>query len=803
MMETHPSGDSVMGRGVLHLHSPVIEDPPMNMLPAMLLSLTLSASLLAGPVTALEDPCRFTYLGGAKSDGCESLALEAGGALLLAGSTESPDFPVTRRIAGQGRSGRKDVFLTRMDRDLKRVIASIRLGGTDNDRARMMTRDRSGHIVIAGTTSSADFPVTTGAYTGSARGEGDVFVVKIDPGLERILAATVIGGSKLEYCQGLAVDAAGHIFVSGMTVSADFPVTEGAADTEYSTGEFIRDFRANIFIARFDGDLSVLEAGTFLGGKGGEVMGHIALDPEGFVLVTGATHSLDFPVTEGAFDRSFEGRKDRFTGDVFVARLAPDLSKVVAATYLGGPGIDWGYAVASDRTGDIYVTGHVGRGFPVTKGAFDTSFNDSGPEHGGGSDAYVARLDSGLTQLKACTFLGGSGEDIGTAVLPDGEGGVLVMGVTRAPGFPVTKGAILAGFHPGNGPYQGDIFLSALTSDLTVLSASTLLGGAGDELGSRGLAVDAAGRVFVGGTTSSPGLKASEAACDPGFNGGRDAFVFRLEPPGREVPAPKPSPRRLTRDGAWDYHPHWSHDGKRISFTSQRGGGFGLWTIPAEGGKARRIPLSVSGDLYNEWFPDDSAIVFDAREGDRHLDLFRYDFATKKTHRITEFDGMDGAPSLSPDGSQVLFVSNRSGNSDLWIRPVEGGKARQVTTYGGNDWHPRWSPKGDEVLFSSDRSGNPDIWILSLKDGAARRLTRHAAADDRASWSPDGKRIAFTSRRSGNNDIWILPAGGGEAVRITNHPGSDSMPCWSPTGDRIAFVSDRTGNLDIWITLVQ
>lgn len=763
----------------------------------LFISLAWLAMLQAASPSSDRDIEVSTYLGGCNSETCCAVILESDGTVLLAGTTQSPDYPVTKGACCEHAMGGGDLFLTRLDHGLTRVIASTLLGGSGRDQCKAMTLDPSGQIVVAGNTGSADFPMVKGAYACSTRGKGDCFVLKIDPSLKKITASVVLGGGGLESCQGLAVDRSGNIYLSGTTRSLDFPVTPKAFDTTLNSGRFKGDHQGNIFITKLDNNLTTLLASTYLGGTGGEVMGRIALDREGNVFVTGSTRSTDFPVTDDAFDSSFNSPGDSIAGDAFVTKLDPDLGKVLASTYLGGPGMDWGYHLALDQGGNVYITGHVDRDFPVTREAYDTTFNDPAQRFFG-SDAYVAKLDNSLSALLASTYLGGPGEDIGTMVLPDPEGGVYLAGVTRAAGYPTTSGALQPRFHPGNGQYEGDLFLSKLTTDLKTLSASTLFGGSGNEMGAQCLALRKKGGLVVAGATCSPELKMPKTACDPTFDGQSDLYVLNLDSlttAGSE----KAALYRLTQDAAWDYHPHWSLDGKTVSFTSQRSGEAALWTIPAAGGEASRIPLDLTGDLYNEWSPNGSEIVFDAYSKDTSLDIFLYSFTTGRTRQITSFRGFDGAPSLSPDGAHVAFVSMRSGNQDIWTMPVEGGEPRRITFHQADDWHPRWSPDGKKILYTSNRSGNPDIWISAARGGSPSQITRHEGNDDRACWSPDSSMVAVTSDRSGNHEIWIIPVDGGEAVRITDHPLKDGMPCWSPDGTRIAFCSHRSGNLDIWV----
>jgi len=115
------------------------------------------------------------------------------------------------------------------------------------------------------------------------------------------------------------------------------------------------------------------------------------------------------------------------------------------------------------------------------------------------------------------------------------------------------------------------------------------------------------------------------------------------------------------------------------------------------------------------------------------------------------------------------------------------------------DRTPAWSPDGNQIAFASDRSGNWDVWVIPATGGVATQITFDPTDDGAPCWSPDGAQIAISSERSGNSDIWAVPATGGAATQITIHPGIDRDPDWSPDGNQVAFASDRSGNFNIWV----
>ena len=140
--------------------------------------------------------------------------------------------------------------------------------------------------------------------------------------------------------------------------------------------------------------------------------------------------------------------------------------------------------------------------------------------------------------------------------------------------------------------------------------------------------------------------------------------------------------------------------------------------------------------------------------------------------------------------AQIAFVSNRSGNWDIYVMDADGGNPRNLTKSRHNDWHPSWSPDGEQIAFGSNREGNLEIYVMDADGGNPRNLTKSRHDDWHPSWSSDGTRIAFVSNRVGNWEIYVMDAGGNPR-NLTKSRHDDSSPSWSPDGKHIAFTSDR------------
>ena len=151
----------------------------------------------------------------------------------------------------------------------------------------------------------------------------------------------------------------------------------------------------------------------------------------------------------------------------------------------------------------------------------------------------------------------------------------------------------------------------------------------------------------------------------------------------------------------------------------------------------------------------------------------------------------DLIPQLSPDARQVAFMSNRSGELEVWRADPTGANPVQLTSLGAIPGFPRWSPDGESIAFHSNvGTGAGDILVIPAGGGKPRNLTNHLANDAFPSFSRDGRWIYFSSTRGDVVRIWKVPASGGEAVQVTNRPGSLSIE--SADGADLYFV-DSSG----------
>lgn len=346
----------------------------------------------------------------------------------------------------------------------------------------------------------------------------------IDPVLE--YSTYLGGGGSGDVGYDVAVDKDGNAYVTGYTISGDFPTTAGAFRQTFLGGPY------DVFVTKFNAAGTALIYSTYLGGTLGDEAYGISVSPDGKAYITGYTNSPDFPTTAGAFRTTFGGGPYQ-SGDAFVAALNATGSALLYSTYLGGADSDLANSIALDAAGNAYVTGRTSSpDFPTMK--------PIRPALSGVGDAFVTKLNATGTALIYSTFLGGAldsfpngttAPDSGAGIAVDTSGNAYVTGSAGSTDFPVTPGAFQQAIG-GAQDYVGDAFVTKLNDTGTALVYSTYLGGLRTDEGAA-VAVDAAGNAYVTGQTQStdfPVKNPVRASNDGDFDA--DAFVTKLNTDG-------------------------------------------------------------------------------------------------------------------------------------------------------------------------------------------------------------------------------------------------------------------------------
>ena len=379
---------------------------------------------------------------------------------------------------------------------------STYLGGPYFDAIYAVTADSSGNLYIAGETQSGSLP----GGSLPPRSSRDAWIAKLNNTGSQLLYLTYLGGSANDSAKGIAVDALGNAFVTGITASTDFPTTSGAFSTQNSGTQ-------EAFVAKLNA-LGELQYSTYLGGSGSDAGFAIAVDATDAAYVAGQTGSVNFPVTAGAFQSSFQGG----LSDCFVSKLNAEGSALVYSTHLGGGGLDLCAGLAIDSSHNAYVTGTT----------YSTNFPVQAPIQSsllGSATAFVTELNPAGSALLYSTYLGGSVLDSGTAIAVDSNGAAYVVGSTGSPDFPVTPGVFQVAL---NGTLNA--FVTKLLPGGSGLVYSTFIGGSASD-SAQAIAIDSLSQAVIGGLTTSANFPVTNAI-QPTFQGDIDAIGAVLNASG-------------------------------------------------------------------------------------------------------------------------------------------------------------------------------------------------------------------------------------------------------------------------------
>jgi len=531
-----------------------------------------SRTLVIDPVLTFS-----TYFGGSGAESCAAIsgasfvahcpaiAVDSANRVYIAGATAAASgFPggATPTSLGPGGGG-GDVFVARISNSGSALALDYLtfVGGSGTDYPVGVAIDSGFDVYLAGNTaSSTDFPTTSTAYQSSAASANNhAFVTELDPSGSGALYSSYLSGSGIDTASDMALDNQGRIYLIGTTTSSNFPKTQGALQgTALATNQF--------FFSKLNTTLSGTNSllySTFIGGStpsSGVVMGGgIAVDGNLNVYLAGGTSFTDMPVVNAFQGTNLGGV------DVWAAKLSAPASNTeqytpLYETYFGGTGDEVAYAVSADPgNANLYVTGST-----TTNGiSSPASVVPLQGTYGGGTDAFVAKFGvpttTGTTQgsvpLTYFTYLGGSAQDVGLAIVADTNQNARVAGFTAS--GPLAKSNPLFN-SPGGGidAFIARIVTTATTTTTTNTSATSILGGSGTDRGTS-TSLDAALNSYVAGETASGNFPVATDPSIPavtplqaGPSGTSDAFISKIGPnttglsfacSGTGCPIPAPS----------------------------------------------------------------------------------------------------------------------------------------------------------------------------------------------------------------------------------------------------------------------
>ena len=393
------------------------------------------------------------------------------------------------------------------------LVYSSYLGGSLSDQGFGIAVDATGNVYVTGSTDSAEFPTTAGAFDTTQNGGEDVFVTKLNAAGSALVYSTFLGGTGTDRGLGIAVDGTNNAYITGVTDSDDFP-------THVNAFQGARAGLNDAFVTKINATGSALLYSSYLGGSLNDQGNAIAVDSASKAYITGETNSVDFPTDAQAPQGDLA-----VAPDAFVAKIDPDQAgadSLIYSTYLGGNQNDRGFGIAVDAALRAYVTGMTDSGNFPTQNPLQAAL-------GGGEDAFVTRLNAAGSALEYSTYLGGGLDDQGNAITVDAANTAYVTGATSSGGvtpFPTTVGAFDTTF---NGIQ--DAFVTKLNNTGTTLVYSTFVGGAAEDVG-RGIAVDGTGNAYITGDTQSDNFPTAGSPFQAARASLQDAFITKLNTTG-------------------------------------------------------------------------------------------------------------------------------------------------------------------------------------------------------------------------------------------------------------------------------
>jgi hypothetical protein len=495
------------------------------------------------------------------------------------------------------------------------LMFSTFVGGTGVEWPHAVEVADNGSIYVTGYTLSFDFPTTEGAYQRVTKGKEEVYVLHLSPDGSELLWATLIGGTGQDIAWDIAVGADGRVYVTGETLSPDFPTTK---DAYLRT----REGGSDAFVVCLSPDGGSLVYSTLLGGEDDDEGFSIEALADRRVYVAGSTGSVFFPTTNGAHDRALGGVED-----VFVSRLSSDGRTLEASTYLGGSYTEKEPSMVIDGSGNLWLAGSTtSQDFPTTAGLpNDWSL---------ARDVFVAAIDGDLTQLKRATVVGQIGSDVPRSIDIGPQGEVLVAGYTHSPEFPTT------GPEPGNdnsGNWDG--FMLVYGNDLTTRHHEWLYGGDNYDV-IRAARYDPRGLIHATGYTNSTNFPTTLGSYDP-YKSGDDHDMFYMQ-----------------------VDPDSGYSTVNSTYIGKNMGDFGMamsfnpWGIPIIAGHSRSDGFPTEGDPYDSTHAGNGDIV-----------VLKY----TTDEDPPEFSN-DTTPGQVETGANITFsvdVHDSTGIFEVWLYIVE------------------------------------------------------------------------------------------------------------------------------------
>ncbi len=246
-----------------------------------------------------------------------------------------------------------------------------------------------------------------------------------------------------------------------------------------------------------------------------------------------------------------------------------------------------------------------------------------------------------------------------------------------------------------------------------------------------------------------------------------------------------------------------------LAYYSNRDGNPEIYIQHGNQGEITRLTNDPSFDDSPAISPDGSQVLFLSARDDPEpkfpnlkYEIYRIHSDGTNLRRLTTTEASEDHPDWSPDGNWIIFDADYDGDGfyEIYKMRNDGSDLTRLTNNQANDQFADWSPVGDKIAFSSDRNGGWDLFIMNIDGSEQQALTSESDWELFPDWSPDGKQISFTGLipNSRNTDVYLIDSNGENLTQLTDASGFDENPAWTPDGSYITFQTARKGNFSLY-----
>ena len=365
-----------------------------------------------------------TYLGGNGYDDCYGVCADPSGNVIAVGLTASTNFPTASPIQATNLVGAHDMYVTKFDPTGSTLVFSTYLGSSAADEGRAVFADASG-VYVAGATGGADFPVASPIQGTTGGGAWDAVFCKIASDGSALTWSTYYGGTLVDYCFAMDVDANGAVYGVGNTTSTDLPTVLPYQGT---FGGGTGTFPGDSFLVKIASTGASASYATYLGGSGFDDCYSLAVSGNGEAYLTGFSSSPNFPTVLPYQPTSAGG-----AWDAYLTKFNAAGSALAFSTYFGGSMQEIPEGIGVDATGAVTFCGITNSTNLPIFNAFQAAYIGGNPTN---NDGFITKFNAQGAVLIYCSYIASDQFDDPQALCIDANGNALVVGVTNSTSFP-------------------------------------------------------------------------------------------------------------------------------------------------------------------------------------------------------------------------------------------------------------------------------------------------------------------------------------------------------------------------------